>query len=59
MGEKRDSYRILVGKTEGKKSLENPGVNRLFLLKWNFRKWDWCAWTELIWFRKWKGGGLL
>jgi hypothetical protein len=29
------------------------------ILKWVFKKWDGEAWTELIWLRIGKGGGLL
>jgi len=37
---KRGSYRILVGKTEGKKPLVRPGVDGKIILRWIFRKWD-------------------
>jgi hypothetical protein len=39
--------------------LEDPGVNRRKILRWNFRKWDRGAWTAFIWLRKGTGGGLL
>jgi len=39
--------------------LEDPGVDRMIILKWIFRKWDGGAWTGLIWFRIWTGVELL
>ena len=32
---------------------------RGIILKWIFKKWDWEAWTELIWARIRTGGGRL
>jgi len=37
-GEER--YRVLVGKHEGKRPLEDPGVGWRIILRWFFRKWD-------------------
>jgi hypothetical protein len=34
MGERRDAYRILVGKPEGKNHLENQDVDGWTILKW-------------------------
>ena len=31
---------VLIGKPEGKKHLEEPGVDGRIILKWIFRKWD-------------------
>jgi len=39
-GERRGAYRILVGKPEGKKHLEDLGINGKILLKLIFSKWD-------------------
>jgi len=44
-----------VGKPEGKKPLGGLRI----ILKWEFRKWDMRAQSELIWFRIGTGGGLL
>jgi len=41
MGESRDVYRVLVGKSERKKNhLEDPGVDVRIILRWIIRKWD-------------------
>jgi hypothetical protein len=45
-GEER-SYRILVGRPEGRSHLEDPGLDERIILKWMFRKWH-GAWTGLI-----------
>jgi hypothetical protein len=37
--------------------LEDPGVTGRIVLRWTFRKWDWGAWTGLIWLRTGTGGG--
>ena len=42
-GERRDVYRVSVGKPEGKRTLgrlRNPGVDVRIILRWIFRKWD-------------------
>jgi len=39
MGESRGEYRVLVGKTEGKSHLGDPGVDGRKILRWIFRKW--------------------
>jgi len=56
MGESRGVYRVLVGKTEGKNHLEDPGIEGRIILRWIFRKWDVGAWTGLIWLRIRTGG---
>jgi hypothetical protein len=35
MRERRNAYRVLVGKPEGKNSLEDLGVDGTVILKWN------------------------
>ena len=40
MWERRDAYRVLVGRPEGKRPLEDPGIDGRIILKWNFKKWD-------------------
>jgi len=40
MGEKRGTYRVLVGEPQGKRPLGDPDVDGTIILKWTFRKWD-------------------
>jgi hypothetical protein len=40
MRERRDEYRVLVGKPEGRNHLEDPGVDWRIILKWILEKWD-------------------
>jgi hypothetical protein len=47
---------VLVGKTEGKKHLEDPGAEGRIILRWSYRKWD-KAWAGLIWLRIGTGDG--
>jgi hypothetical protein len=37
MGERSGSYRVLVGKTEGKNHLEDPGIDGRIILWWIFK----------------------
>ena len=39
MGERRGVYRVLVGKSEGKIHLGDPGVDGRIILRYIFRKW--------------------
>jgi len=57
-GGKRDVYRALVGKPEGKRSLGRPRCGWEGDIK-IFNKWDMGAWTGLIWLRIGTGGGHL
>jgi hypothetical protein len=59
MGERRGAYKILVGRPEGRKHLEDPGVSRRIILKYIFKKWHGEALTGLIWLRIGTGGWLL
>jgi len=38
--ERTGKYRVLVGKPEEKRHLEDPGVGGSLVLKWIFGKWD-------------------
>jgi hypothetical protein len=49
VGESRGADRVLVGKLEGKKPLEKPGVGGRIILKWISRKWDLGTWTGYHW----------
>jgi hypothetical protein len=55
-GVKRNAYRILVGKPEGKRPLGKPKVGGLVILKSIF---DRMGWYGLIWFIIGNGEGLL
>jgi hypothetical protein len=48
MGEKRNGYRLLVGKPEGRRPLGRPR-----------RRWVEVSWTGLVWLRLGAGGELL
>jgi len=59
MSEKRDVYRVLVGKPEGKRPLGRPRRRWDEILKWIFRKWDLGVWTGTSWVGIGTGGGHL
>jgi hypothetical protein len=56
---RRDAYKILVGRPEGRNQLADPGVDGRIILKQNFKKWDGEAWTGLSWLRIRTDGGIL
>jgi hypothetical protein len=41
MKENMNAYRILVGKTEGKRPLERPGLRGEDIIKLNFKQIEW------------------
>jgi len=47
---------FLVGKPEGKRTLEDPGVDGRIILRWILRQWDVGAWTGSRWLRIGTGG---
>jgi hypothetical protein len=57
MGEKRNAYRLLVGKPEGKRSLGRP--RHRIILGWIMERWDRAMWTGLVWLWIGMGGELL
>jgi hypothetical protein len=59
MGEKRNTYRLLVGKPEGKRPLGRPRRRWGIILGWNLERWDGMMWTGLVWLRIGAGGELL
>jgi hypothetical protein len=58
MGKRRDAYRALVGKPEGRNHLEDPGVDGR-ILKWTCERLDGGVWTGSISLRIGTGGELL
>jgi len=48
MGESRGVYRVLMGSTEEKRLLEDPGIDGGIIIRWIFRKWDVGEWAGSI-----------
>jgi hypothetical protein len=42
------AYRILVGRSEGKRPLGRPGIDGRIILNWIFKRWGGEAWTGLM-----------
>jgi hypothetical protein len=59
MGRKGNTYRLLVGKPEGKRPLGRPDVGGWIILGWILEKWDGVMWTGLVRLRIGTGGDLL
>jgi hypothetical protein len=59
VGEGKDVYRVLVGKPEGKKHLEDTGIDGRKILRWIFRKWYVELRAGSSWLRIGRGGGHL
>jgi hypothetical protein len=51
------AYSILVGKPDGKDPLGGPRSRCNNIIKNISKKWDWEAWTGLIWLRIGTGNG--
>jgi hypothetical protein len=58
-GEKRNVYRLLVGKPEGKTTKEDKDVGGWIILGWILGRWDGVIWTGLVCLRIETGGELL
>jgi hypothetical protein len=58
-GEKENACRILVGKPEGKRTLERPRRTLVSNIEIDLRDIGLVVWTGLIWFRIGTSGGLL
>jgi hypothetical protein len=61
MGEKRNAYRILVGKPESKRQLGRPRRRWVGNIKIDLREmgWDGMGWIGLMWLRIRTSEGLL
>jgi hypothetical protein len=59
MGEKRNAYRVLVGKPEENRPLGRPRRNGWIILKWILERQNGVVWTGLIWLKIETSGGLL
>jgi hypothetical protein len=59
IGEKRNAYRLLVGKPKGKRPLGRPRCGGWIILGWILERWDGVMWTGLVWLRIGTGGELL
>jgi hypothetical protein len=58
MRERNRTYKVFVGKPEGRRSLGILDMDGKIILKWIFEKWD-GAWTGSMWLRIETDGGLL
>jgi hypothetical protein len=56
MKAKRNAYRLLMGKSEGKKTSRK--TKTWIILRWILERWDGVMWTALVWFRIGTGGEL-
>ena len=59
MGDRKGVYRVLVGKSEGKKLLGRPRRRWEDNIKMDLQEMEWGAWTGLIWLRVGTGCRLL
>jgi len=59
MGEMRNAYNILVGKSEGKKHSEDLRLDGNIILESILGKQGGKLWTGFIWFRIWTSGRFL
>jgi hypothetical protein len=59
LGDRIGTYRVWVGRPDGKNHLEDLGVDGRIILKWTFKTWDREAWTVLLWLRIGIVGGRL
>jgi hypothetical protein len=58
VGEKRNAFRVLVGKPEGQRPLGRPRHRWEDNIKINLRETEWVLWSGFIWLRIGTSGGL-
>jgi hypothetical protein len=58
IGEKRNAYRILVGKPDGKRPLGRPRRRWVGNIKMNLKRQEGMVCTRSIWLRRGTSGGL-
>ena len=56
MGERRGAYGVLVGRPEGKRTLERPRYSWKDNIKMDLQNVGWEAWTRVLWLRIGSGG---
>jgi hypothetical protein len=59
MGKKRNMYRLLVVKPEGKRRLGRPRSGWVNELRWTLERWDGVIRTGLVWLRIGTSGKIL
>jgi hypothetical protein len=59
MGKRRNVYRVLVGKPEGKRPLQRPKCKQKNELKMDLSETGWGVWSGFTWLRIGTVGGLL
>jgi hypothetical protein len=59
MGKKRNVYRLLVEKPEGKRPLGRPRCRRVDAIRMGLGEIEWGVWTRLVWLRIGTSGELL
>jgi hypothetical protein len=59
MGEGRNVYRVLVGKSEGRRRLGRQRRRWKDGIKMDLREFGWGVWSGFTWLRIGTGGGLL
>jgi hypothetical protein len=61
MREKRNAYKLLMGKPEGRRPLGRPRCRWVDNIRMDLGEtgWDGVMWTGLVWFRIGIGGELL
>jgi hypothetical protein len=59
IGERRGAHKVLAGRPDGKRQLENLVVDEMVIMKWIFKQRDGETLTGLIWLTLGTGGGRL